>query len=115
MRYGDIESALVRIFDVKSDIGAFKAKIRRLRSYNCPPVLMEGSGTRAEYSHDNALELAIALSLQSTWINPGRSAKIASGIMSGRYSYCIRHDYASVAVDVNGLRMKLTSLLEARG
>ena len=78
MKYGQVEIALVRLFEVdKPRLGAFKARLRHLRNFGCPSVEKVGTGSTAEYSQLHALQLAIALAIGQTGLSPKYSAGLA--------------------------------------
>ena len=78
MKYGQVEAALVRLFEVdKTRLGAFKARIRHLRNSGCPSIEKVGTGSTAEYSQLHALQLAIALALGQTGLSSKHSAWLA--------------------------------------
>jgi len=67
--YAQLESVMVRVFDVPDDeIGAFRARIRRLRDLGIPSVPRIGSGSRNKYETENMIELAIALAMLSVGV-----------------------------------------------
>jgi hypothetical protein len=78
MKYGQVEAALVSLFEVdKPRLGAFKARIRHLRNFDCPSTEKVGTGSTAEYSEFHALQLAIALAFEQIGLSPKHSAGLA--------------------------------------
>jgi hypothetical protein len=77
-RYGDIEQALVKQFQVRADrLGAFRARVRHFRSLGVPRIDRVGSGSKVEYTRLNAVELCVALHLAAAGIAP----RVATGIV----------------------------------
>jgi hypothetical protein len=75
MKYGQVEEAVIRQFEVDDRrLGAFKARIRHLRRFDCPSIAKSKSGGAADYSRLNAFELAIALALENVGLSPKQSA-----------------------------------------
>jgi hypothetical protein len=94
MKYRQVETALVSLFEVDDTrLGAFKGRLRHLRNLAIPKVSKAGSGTHAEYSRLNAVEMAIALELQSLGKSPRQSAELA-----GSWSSEIVHKMAEISM-----------------
>jgi hypothetical protein len=76
--YGQIEGALVSLLRVDNErLGAFRARLRHFRNLNVPNLERVGSGTKAEYSRLNAVEICLALRLTTLGIAPRVAAGIA--------------------------------------
>jgi hypothetical protein len=76
--YGEIEAALISLLRVDNErLGAFRARLRHFRNLGVPNVERVGSGTKAEYSRLNAIELCLALRLSALGVAPRLAAGIA--------------------------------------
>lgn len=84
MKFGRVEAAVIQMNEIREErVDAFKARIRHLRNFNCPSIEKSPGGAPAEYSRINAVELAVALSLQVIGMPPKYSAQLATGWASG--------------------------------
>ncbi len=78
MQYGQFEETLVRMFAIKkNNLGAFRARLRHLRSLGVPKVPKRGSGNTAIYKTEDLLATFVALALQTLGSTPTVSAEIA--------------------------------------
>jgi len=79
-RYGQIEAALVEVFNVPgSAFGAFRAKLRHLRNIGVPKIAKVGSGKQVRYTRENAIEMLLALEFVALGIAPRYAATYAAG------------------------------------
>jgi hypothetical protein len=77
MKYGQVEEAIIRIFKVEdARLGSFRARIRHLREFDCPSIAKAKPGSPAEYNYLNAVQLAVALALESVGVTPRMAADI---------------------------------------
>jgi hypothetical protein len=84
MQYGQFEEALVQMFSIKEGhLGAFRARLRHLRSLGVPSIPKRGSGNTAIYMPKDLVITFVALALQALGSNPTISAQIAT--FSARY------------------------------
>jgi len=78
MQYGQFEEALVQMFAIKeANLGAFRARLRHLRSLGIPKIPKRGSGNTAIYRMEDLLTTFVALALQTLGSTPTISAEIA--------------------------------------
>lgn len=76
--YAIVEAALADSVGIaKSDLPAFRAKLRHLRNIGVPKIAKPGRGTRIAYSKRNVTELRLALALESVGNTPRNAAKLA--------------------------------------
>jgi hypothetical protein len=74
-QYGQIEYALARACNIEGkEFGAFRAKLRHLRSLGVPKVEKVGSGSRARFSLSDAIVMRIALELSMLGVKPAAIA-----------------------------------------
>jgi hypothetical protein len=84
MQYRQFEEALVQRFSIKEDhLGAFRARLRHLRSLGIPSIPKRGSGNTAIYRPKDLIVTFVALALQTLGSTPAISAQIAT--FSARY------------------------------
>lgn len=78
VRYGEIEAALARVFEVpREELGAFRGRLRHLRNLGVPDLAKPGSGQRVEYTRQNAIEIMLALELAALGVSPRHAAEAA--------------------------------------
>ena len=78
MQYGQFEEALVQMFAIReTNLGAFRARLRHLRSLGIPKIPKRGSGNTAIYRMEDLLATFVALALQTLGSTPTISAEIA--------------------------------------
>jgi hypothetical protein len=78
MQYGEFEEALVQKFSIKEDqMGAFRARLRNLRSLGIPNIAKRGSGNTAYYRQKDLVVTFVALALQTLGSTPTVSTQIA--------------------------------------
>ena len=76
-RYSVVEAALCDVFDIKPEgMQPFQARLRHLRGLGVPDLPRSGSGKHIEYSFNQVLEVAFALTLQRYSVAP----RIAAGL-----------------------------------
>lgn len=81
-QYREVEAALAAGMRIKPDgLGAFKAKLRHLRSLGVPDIAKVGSGSRVQYSFDDALTARVALELSSFGVNPTIAGRWAQSVL----------------------------------
>ena len=82
LRYGQIEQALAEILGVPSleRTRAFRARLRHLRNIGIPELPKPGTGQSVAYSYEHALELLVALRLESIGTAPRFLAPLAKSI-----------------------------------
>jgi hypothetical protein len=84
MRFAQFEEALIQLFSIKeSHLGAFRGRLRHLRSLGIPIVAKRGSGNTAVYKSKDLVVTFVALALQALGSTPTVSAQIAT--FSARY------------------------------
>jgi hypothetical protein len=84
MQYGQFEAALVQMFSIReANLGAFRARLRHLRSLGIPNIPKRGSGNTAIYRRKDLAVTFVALALQALGSAPTVSAQIAT--FSARY------------------------------
>jgi len=74
-RYGHVEAALADLLGIsKKGLGAFRARLRHLRNIGLPELpdalKRPGSGRQIVYTREHALELLVALELESVGVVP---------------------------------------------
>jgi hypothetical protein len=80
-RYGAVEGALADILAVPAEqAGAFRARLRHLRNIGVPELPKPGTGSRISYTFEHALELLIALRLESIGTAPRIISRLAQAI-----------------------------------
>ena len=78
MQYATLESVLVVVFGVKkADLGAFRARLRHLRTLGIPMVRRPGSGSKIEYDRSHVIQVAMALAFEEAGVSPADAAEIA--------------------------------------
>src|SRR6266404_990190 len=78
MQYRQFEEALVQMFSIReASLGAFRARLRHLRSLGIPKIPKRGSGNTAIYRMEDLLTTFVALALQTLGSTPTISAEIA--------------------------------------
>jgi hypothetical protein len=71
LRYGAVERALAGILGVPADQArAFRARLRHLRNIGVPELPKPGTGQPIAYTFEHALELLVALRLESIGTAP---------------------------------------------
>ena len=79
MHYGQFEKTLVEVFSIKeSNLAAFRARLRHLRTLRVPKIPRRGSGNTAIYKTEDLLATFVALALQTLGSTPAISAEIAN-------------------------------------
>ena len=104
-RYSAIEAALCDVFGIEpEDIKPFQARIRHLRAIGVPDLPRSGSGKHIEYSFNQVLEVAFALTLASYGIAPRISAEIGPDIAKTvrRMGTGSHHDDTYVILEPSG-------------
>jgi hypothetical protein len=82
LRYRQVEAALVAVIGVRPKaVGAFRARLRHLRNIGLPQLPASGSGKHIVYSRRQALEILIALRLESIGHKPQSAAIISQSIV----------------------------------
>jgi len=82
LRYGHIEAALAKVLDVKEEgMGAFRARVRYLRTIRVPSVVGPGKGKIIAYEPRHALEILLALELQNVGQSPAAAAALTGTIL----------------------------------
>jgi hypothetical protein len=94
---GQIESALARVCRIPAaDLGAFKGKLRHLRSLGIPKVESVGSGYRVQFSRFDALTMRLALELSMLGVKPSAVVELTSNALK----HLKRHDDAGEGDDI---------------
>jgi hypothetical protein len=94
---GQIESALARVCRIPAaDLGAFKGKLRHLRSLGIPKVESVGSGYRVQFSRFDALTMRLALELSMFGVKPSAVA----GLTGDALKHLKKHDETTGGNDV---------------
>jgi hypothetical protein len=79
MRYKHVEDAVAKAFGVEpAQMGAFRGRLRYLRSHGVPRLPAPGSGTQISYTRGHAIELMVALELECLGTPPSLVASVAS-------------------------------------
>ena len=83
-QYGQIETVLAHVCGVADeDLGAFKGKLRHLRSLGIPKVEKVGSGSRARFSYSDAIIMRLGLELSTLGVKPRAIASALSQVNPG--------------------------------
>jgi hypothetical protein len=107
MQYGQFEKALVEVFSIKEDnLGAFRARLRHLRSLGVPEIPKRGSGNTAIYKAEDLLATFVALALQTLGSTPTISAEIAK--------FAIQH-FGKLRSEAKEIFLVVTNTSESRG
>jgi hypothetical protein len=71
LRYKHVEAALAQLFDVsEGQMGAFRARLRYLRTIGVPELAKVGSGSQLTYSREQAIEMMLALQVSQLGASP---------------------------------------------
>jgi hypothetical protein len=86
-RYGQIESALIGVCSVPPEgVGAFRARLRHLRSLGIPKIEKVGSGAWAQFSFADAVTMRLALELSNLGVKPREIVSTIDQIKPGAIS-----------------------------
>ena len=95
---GQIEAALPESTRIpEAELGAFRAKLRHLRSLGIPVVKNVGSGHRAQFSRFDALTMRLALELSAFGIKPTSVAKLTA---AEALKHLKQHDAGDLGDDI---------------
>jgi hypothetical protein len=79
MQYGQFEEALIHVLGItEAGLGAFRGRLRHLRTLGIPNVPKRGSGNAIHYKKEDLFTTLIALALQTLGSAPETSAIIAN-------------------------------------
>ena len=81
MEYRTFEAILAKLHDVEpDDMGAFRARIRVLRSMGIPPIPKVGKGSRQEFNDDDLTEMHLALTMSVFGWAPSKVAYVMQSV-----------------------------------
>jgi hypothetical protein len=101
MQYGQFEKILIQTFTINErDLGAFRARLRHLRSLGIPNIPKRGSGNTAIYRMEDLLAASVALALQALGSTPKISAEIAKFAAQNFEKLKSRHDDIFLVVTI---------------
>ena len=79
MQYGQFEKALIHVLGIdEAGLGAFRGRLRHLRTLGIPNVPKGGSGNAVHYKKEDLFTTLIALDLETLGFAPETSAIIAN-------------------------------------
>ena len=91
VRHAQVEAILAQLHRVNAeDMGAFRARLRNLRSLGVPDMPKRGSGRHATYSTNDIHELILALQLMEAGMAPVMIANYTVRMRPVLPKYCER-------------------------
>ena len=85
---GQIETALANACRISAaELGAFKGKLRHLRSLGIPKVESVGSGRRVQFSRFDAVTMRLALELSAFGVKPSSVAELTGAAVKDLKKY----------------------------
>jgi hypothetical protein len=101
MQYGQFVKALIQMFSIhERDQGAFRARLRHLRSLGVPKIPKRGSGNIITYRTVDLLAAYVGLALQALGSTPKISAEIAKFAAQYFEKLKSRHDEIFLVVSI---------------